>query len=385
MKLLIISHTEHYQLPDGTVVGWGATVRELNALADMFDDIYHMAMLHEGTPPLSALPYTAQNIHFIPLKPLGGKSLIAKIQLLWHMSGVIHQVFKYLKKVEVFQFRAPTGIGVVLIPLLTFFTRKHGWYKYAGNWRQQKAPLGYAWQRWCLKHQRRTVTINGFWPQQPKHCLSFENPCLTAAEYALGAEVCQAKSLDKPLELCYAGRVEFEKGVGTFLKAYEALDPKLQQRISTVHIVGEGKDLETFKAQYRNQDRIRFYGALPGNRLFDIYKTSHFFVMPTTASEGFPKVLAEAMNFGCMPMVSDISAIGHYIHNGVNGFLLEAPNAQEVTNGIIKALQLSPHMHQAMMKAGRDTAAKFTFEHYQKRLKKDILEAPNTFKNKDGL
>ena len=39
-------------------------------------------------------------------------------------------------------------------------------------------------------------------------------------------------------------------------------------------------------------------------------------------SEGFPKVIAEAMNFGCIPIVSDISCIRQYIINGKNGFLI---------------------------------------------------------------
>src|SRR5690606_41847313 len=65
---------------------------------------------------------------------------------------------------------------------LTLFCHKKGWYKYAGNWNQKKPPLGYALQRWMLKHQKRKVTINGSWPKQPKHCITFENPCLTEKE-----------------------------------------------------------------------------------------------------------------------------------------------------------------------------------------------------------
>lgn len=124
MKLLIISHTEHYQLPDGSLVGWGPTITEINHLTALFDTIYHIGMLHEGLAPQSALPYTSKNIHFIPLPALGGPSVRQKLQLLWQAPRVIGMVGHALKQVDIFQLRAPTGIGVFLIPYLTWFSRK---------------------------------------------------------------------------------------------------------------------------------------------------------------------------------------------------------------------------------------------------------------------
>src|SRR5690606_10301011 len=121
----------------------------------------------------------AENINFVPLTPLGGKGYAAKLKIILNIPKIIRVVQKTLQKVDVFQLRTPTGIGVFLIPYLTLFSNKAGWYKYAGNWNQKNPPFGYAVQRWMLKNQTRKVTINGTWPKQPKHCLTFENPCLT--------------------------------------------------------------------------------------------------------------------------------------------------------------------------------------------------------------
>ena len=38
MKLAIISHTEHYKLPDGSIVGWSPTVNEINHVLEIFDE-----------------------------------------------------------------------------------------------------------------------------------------------------------------------------------------------------------------------------------------------------------------------------------------------------------------------------------------------------------
>lgn len=50
-KLLIISHTEHFQNADGRIVGWGATVNEVNFLANYWEDVVHIGCFYEKPPP----------------------------------------------------------------------------------------------------------------------------------------------------------------------------------------------------------------------------------------------------------------------------------------------------------------------------------------------
>ena len=54
MKLAIISHTPHYQ-KKGKISGWGSTVREVNHLVKIFDEIYHIAPLHSEESPDSSI------------------------------------------------------------------------------------------------------------------------------------------------------------------------------------------------------------------------------------------------------------------------------------------------------------------------------------------
>ena len=65
--LTIISHTEHYLNSDGTIVGLGSTVTEINQLLDVFDEITHVAMLHDESPPSSSLPYVSDKISFVAI------------------------------------------------------------------------------------------------------------------------------------------------------------------------------------------------------------------------------------------------------------------------------------------------------------------------------
>ena len=142
MKVLtIISHTEHYKMPNGTIVGLGSTVTEINHLVSVFDEIRHVAMLHQDVAPASALPYTSDKIIFIPIKAVGGSTLYDKLAIVWQVPKVITTIRNTLKGSDYFQFRAPTGIGVFVIPYLMFFTSKKGWFKYAGNWKQEEGTF----------------------------------------------------------------------------------------------------------------------------------------------------------------------------------------------------------------------------------------------------
>ena len=374
MKLAIISHTEHYKTTDGTLVGWGPTITEINHLLEVFDTIYHIGMLHDSEPPASALPYNSDRIVFVPLPALGGHTINAKMQLVFKAPKVLGIINKTLKKADWFQFRGPTGIGVYVIPFLIMCINKPGWFKYAGNWNQESPPLGYRFQRWLLKQQSRTVTINGRWEHQPKHCLSFENPCLTDDNLVNGAHLSKNKSIEGALTYCFVGRLEKPKGVERIIQAIASLSPEEKQMIYRVHLVGDGSELEYFKsiAKASGVDFV-FHGGLARAQVFEIYKASHVFLMPTTASEGFPKVIAEAMNFGCLPIVSNISSIGQYIKNNETGICLDVVTSEGLKLAILGLNKMEPNQFSKLLINQRHIVEKFSFSNYNHRINTEII------------
>lgn len=374
MKLAIVSHTEHYKDPNNIIVGWGPTVTEINHLTEIFDEIFHVAMLHGGLAPQSALPYTSNKIKFIPLPPLGGPKLRDKLQLLFKAPKVFGIINKVLKEVDCFQFRAPTGIGVYAIPYLVWISNSKGWFKYAGNWNQSHPPIGYAFQRWILNHQSSPVTINGNWPNQKKNFISFENPCLTNAQLTEGKYYLRQKDFNSRLKFCFVGRLESEKGVGRILRALKELDEQESLRIETVHLVGDGVERKIFESLAKESDiEIRFHGFLKREEVFDLYKQCHVFVMPTMASEGFPKVIAEAAAYGCIPLVSSVSAIGQYVKNNVHGKLMKKGSKEEFINALKSLLNEDSMTLKDMSIACSELSNNFTFEYYNNRILNDVL------------
>jgi len=371
MKLVVISHTRHYKDKAGTLVGWGPTISELNHLAPHFEKIYHVAPFHNETAPSSSLPYSQSNIFLVPIQSSGGRRIKDKINIIWQLPATLRIIADTLNKVDAFQLRTPTGIGLYLIPYLTLFCRKPGWYKYAGNWKQQSAPLGYALQRWMLKKQSRKVTINGKWVDQLKHCYTFENPCLTEADRHQGSTVIGRKNYLPPYTFCFVGRLEDAKGVQRILDAIKGL--KNTTFIKEVHFIGDGPKAHIYEEQAHDIGLVaHFHGFLKRTDVFEVYKNSQFLLLPSD-SEGFPKVVAEGMNFGCIPIVSDVSSIGHYV-NSTNGYLIQ-PVSTIALQEILKDLSVSSSItlkEKAMQ--GYETTINFTFTHYNNRIFKDILE-----------
>jgi len=372
-SLTIISHTEHYKNPDGSIVGLGSTITEINHLLEVFDKVIHVAMLHDSVPPPSALPYLSDKITFVALPAVGGASIIDKMALVFKAPRILKIISKAVAKTEYFQFRAPTGIGVYVIPYLVFIRKKKGWFKYAGNWKQKNAPMAYHFQRWVLKQQNRTVTINGIWKDQPKQCKTFENPCLTKAEVELGKQTITNKIFQFPLQICFVGRLEAAKGLDLIIEAIQSLEPEELSRIETIHLVGDGKRITEYKKKIKDLNlQFQFHGYLSRKEVHDIYRKSHAIMLPS-ASEGFPKVIAEAMNYGCVPIVSNVSSIGHYIKNNKNGFLIESLNSECVTKVLRCFLNLQQIEYFNLINLNNKELVKFSYAFYNQRVKDEII------------
>lgn len=374
MKLVIISHTEHYEQPDGTILGWGPTVREINHLLEIFEEIYHLAMISKENPPKSALQYKSKNIHFVPIPSVGGRTFKSKASIVLEAPTTIKIVNKILKKVDCFQFRAPTGIGIYLIPYLTLFSNKKGWYKYAGNWNQSNAPIGYSLQRLFLKYQKRKVTINGRWPNQPKHCLTFENPCLDNNNINDGIGVREYKKFETPFNFCFVGRIEEQKGVDLILDTLHKMPTHIKRNISVFRFLGNGKDLPQYKKRSMKISlNTIFMGSCSNEEVFEVLKNSHFLLLPSKASEGFPKVIAEALNYGCIPIVSNISSISQYIINRKNGFVIETLSLESLQSALGDILVKSQEDLQMMYVNLNGILEKFTFQYYNRRIQAELL------------
>lgn len=372
-KLVIISHTEHYKNTENQIVGWGSTINEINFLADYWEEVVHVGCFYNDKAPSSALPYSKNNIRFKAIPPYGGKSLIDKIKIVAKIPKIVAVVYKNLKDATEVQLRLPTSMGLFLLPLFSFiFPRKYTfWVKYAGNWGQANPPLSYKIQRWWLKNNfaKCKVTINGFWENQPGHCLSFENPCLTENQIEQGLKVSEQKTFNKPFVFTFVGRLEEAKGVSDCTEALRSIPV---ENIEKVHFIGDGENSEFYKdkASFLGNGVV-FHGFLESDKVHSILEKSHFLLLPSK-SEGFPKVVAEAACYGVVPVVSNVGSIAHYI-NDKNGFLWNIKSEFSYSKVLLKGVMTDEKKLKQMSKEIESLAEKFTFNNYIQKLNELIF------------
>ena len=374
-KLVIISHTEHQLAADGSFVGWGPTVNEINYLSNHWAEVVHVACIEKGVAVKgSSVGYTNSNMHFEPIPTFGGRKIWQKFDILWKMPLILWKVQKSLEGASHVQLRVPMGIGLFLIPYFAFRNKSKYtfWIKYANNWGANRIPFGYKIQRWLLKNNvtKSKVTINGFWPNQAEHCISFENPCLTEMQIVEGKFVIESKKFDSPFNLIFVGRIDAAKGVDILINFISKVNRK---DIGFFHVVGEGGLKGEFE-NVLNEVGIpnKFYGNLSQKELFEILKLSHCILLPSK-SEGFPKVLAEAMNYGCIPIASNVGSIAHYIQDGVSGIILNDISLNGLNEAWNNFLSIQYKEKQTIASNGFEVSQKFTFEKYLDKVKMKVF------------
>lgn len=306
----------HYQRGD-RIVGWGPAVHEIDYLAGLFDEVRHIGCLHSETAPGSALPYSASNVHLVAVPPAGGTRLADKMRILRLFPLYARTILKEVPSADAIHVRAPANICLLALLLLSLRrTPRTRWFKYAGNW---TAFEGEAWsykvQRWWLHKgwAGGQVTVNGAWPDQPRHVHSFLNPCLTEEEIEAARDVVADKHLTTPLRLLFVGALTKDKGIYRALDILASLSRA--HHAATLDVVGDGEEQEHLEAYAESlgvQEQITLHGWVPRTQLEPHYRAAQIMIFPSK-TEGWPKVLSEAMAYGVVPVASHVGSIPQYL------------------------------------------------------------------------
>ncbi len=115
----------------------------------------------------------------------------------------------------------------------------------------------------------------------------------------------------------YIGRLLFEKGLDTLIRAVAALDR------GELWIVGEGPvegELRALVAEL-GTERVHFKGYLSGDELKRVLSEAQFIVLPSRWYENLPFSIMEAFACSRPVVASDVGGIPEMVDDGVNGYL----------------------------------------------------------------
>jgi glycosyltransferase involved in cell wall biosynthesis len=297
------------------------------------------------------------------------KLLVNSINYLILLGGLI-------RKHDVIHVRGPGYPMFMGIILCFIFPSKLWWFKFANVWKTNTNSTFWNFQKKTLTMiPWIKVTVNGKRKSDPKHILNFENPCLFLSD----RREIHHKRVNSVIRIVFAGRITHSKGI---LLALNSIKKQLMFREDfecEFIIVGSGDAsiVESLKDFEMNNLTISYLGSISKEKLLEVFNDSDFLLLPTRSPEGFPKVVAEAMSMGCVPVVTDISAIPDYVIHGVNGFLLNSNGdlIEEILNcfneiNLLSESQLENIRHNAQLTAYNY----FTYERFIERVRMEILE-----------
>ena len=87
----------------------------------------------------------------------------------------------------------------------------------------------------------------------------------------------------------------------------------------------------------------------------EVYKQCHFLCLPSIY-EGTPNVIAEAMAIGRPILCSNVCDNPRYVVEGVNGYLFDPYNPEDMADKILKGLSISDHEYSQMCQESRKRA-----------------------------
>jgi glycosyltransferase involved in cell wall biosynthesis len=132
----------------------------------------------------------------------------------------------------------------------------------------------------------------------------------------------------------FVGRLIEEKGI---FDVVEALPHVLEQLNCQLVVVGEGAQESRLRQRIRGlglEDHVTLTGYLAGADLIDQYRSATIFVLPTSWKEGFPTVLAEAMDAGLPIITTRIRGAADHLVSGENALFV----AQGDVTGLAAAM-----------------------------------------------
>lgn len=187
-------------------------------------------------------------------------------------------------------------------------------------------------------------------------------------QYAEEVLELKKKSEDsQELNLVFAGNIGKAQSVQTIIEAAENIE-KIGANIK-IHIVGNGSEYETCKKQAENVKNIEFYGSKPITEMQYFYDMADAMLV-TLDSKSFSSSTLPGKVQACMKTGNPIIAAANgetqiIINEAKCGYCVEAENAQQLTDAIIKFNNLP--------REEKDILSNNAIKYYNKNFSKKIF------------
>ena len=278
-------------------------------------------------------------------------------------------IYKAIQKADHIHLRCPGNMALLACFVQMLFPKKTKTAKYAGNWDpKSKQPWSYRLQKWILSNtfltRKMQVLVYGEWPNQTKNIKSFFTATYSESE----KKEITVRPLNGLIRFLFVGMLSEGKQP---LYAIKLIKELCAEGFNVqLEYYGEGPSrsaIEIFCKENKISDKVILKGNQPKESVEKAYKESHFLILPSK-SEGWPKVVAESMFWGSVPLVTSVSCVPYMLGFGKRGVLLQM-NLELDVEQIKKSIEDQSN-YQEMSSQGMIWSRKFTTTKFEDEIKK---------------
>ncbi len=390
MNLLVISDAPILDR-NGSRQAYAPYVREMDmwmrhvAQTTFFcPEVYHKPLLTTAFKNQKFEQYSALRLEF--------DTFVSGFKSVFSIPYQVAMLFYLMIKADHIHMRAPGNLTLLACFVQIFFPLKAKTAKYAGNWDPKASqPLSYKLQKRILSNAVLTRNVQvlayGNWPDQSQNIHSF-----FTATYSETQRKKTKKHLTQPIKFLFVGTLTANKNPQLLIELVRRLNH--QGIPSEAHFHGDGAMMQELIAQCQSEpvedgfnttdiskvniksstsnglksspttnkldnhsseyiiqntqgssainSKFKFFGNQPSDVVKHAYENAHFVVL-ASQSEGWPKVVAEGMWHGCVPIATAVSCVpwmlnGDWEKEGSSAFARRAEPVEvkaEYSRGIL--------------------------------------------------
>ena len=371
MKLVVVSHKLCWpsrRSPTGYATDGGFPF-QLEAISELFDGT-SVVVPSEVEAAEGLAPIKGRGIKIVALSIPGGTGLERKLKFpLWCLKNG-RVIWRAVGESDAVHVPIPGDVGTIGM-LFALAQRKPLFVRHCGNWFVQRTWAERFW-KWCMEHfagGRNVMLATGGAREAPsqrnKNIKWIFSTSLRREQ--LQKDVPRSLPSDGKLRIAIVCRQELRKGTDVVINSMPLIRKVFPE--ASLDVAGDGSQLGKFK-ELANRlalgTAIRFHGRLDQKSVLELLERSHVFCFPTSASEGFPKAVLEALATGLPVVATPVSALPELLRPG-GGVLIREPDACALADAI-RIICSNASDYTEMSVRAMETARQYSLEDWQKQI-----------------
>jgi glycosyltransferase involved in cell wall biosynthesis len=179
---------------------------------------------------------------------------------------------------------------------------------------------------------------------------------------------------DRP-RLVIACRQEKDKGTGVLIESLPLIRKEFPG--ATLDVLGDGSMLRGFRqlaAQLGIDRHVIFHGRVDHASVLGCLREADLFCYPTMSSDGFPKVVLEALAAGLPVVTTRVSVLPYLIEAAGCGRLIETVTPAALAEGVLACLS-DEEAYRAMSAKALEAAQAYSLERWKESIGRRLAAA----------